>query len=210
MREFQVTTFIHPEQVGAVYLSPNRMISTPQETGVTCFGLALDESAVVVAGVFGGRQTNLDDLFNHKINWYPCQCHLKSGGDPLPFTLSLQDTQLYPYDDLDIGSLRLCLHKGTLASQDLAYLGDLPRFYCWAERGCPAPVLSLLFEKLQRIAALPLDPDWYPALWQALVAGGYATPCRSFGGFAPLWEVIITQEEWQSLVLCLVKDGVLR
>jgi hypothetical protein len=67
-----------------------------------------------------------------------------------------------------------------------------------------------LFEKLQKIVALPLDPLWYPRIWEELLANSYAAPCTCHGGFSNLWEIIITKDEWQELVLSLVREKVLR
>ncbi len=200
-----VKDLIKPVCLGKFQIAPDRYLNHVQETGVTCLGLILDEANALVAGVLGGRSTSVDDFQNTALLWRSCQMKPPES-EPISFAASRNDLVKYEWEDLDFGKLVLVIHKGALASQQVEALGDLPRFYCWAGLDNKTPLLPPLFEKLQRIIALPLDPEWYPALWDALVEKAFAVPCQNFGGFVNMWEVVITQNEWKQLVLSLVKE----
>jgi len=209
-KELRIDHFIRPKRVGEIQRAQDRFSLGPKETGVECLGMVLTDSTLLVAGIFGGRSTNLNEFLATTARWSPCQLVQPDNDTPVPFSISFEDLETYEWEDLDFGKLVLLLHKGALASQQITQLGDLPNFFCWSKTGEEQPALSLLFDKLQKIVALPLDPLWYPRIWEELLAEGYAAPCICYGGFNNLWEIIITKDEWQGLVLSLVREKVLR
>ena len=209
-KELRIDHFVRPRRVGIIQQAQNRFSMGPKETGVECLGMVLTDSTLLVAGIFGGRSTNLNEFLATTARWSPCQLKQSDYDTPVAFSISFEDIEIYEWEDFDFGKLVLLLHKGALASQQITQLGDLPNFFCWSKADKDQPALSLLFEKLQKIVALPLDPHWYPRIWDELLAEGYATPCTCYGGFSNLWEVIITKDEWQGLVLSLVREKVLR
>jgi hypothetical protein len=208
-KELRIDHFIRPKRVGKIQRAQDRFSPGPQETGVECLGMVLTDSTRLVAGIFGGRSTNLNEFLATTARWSPCQLVQPDNDTPVPFSISFEDLETYAWEDLDFGKLVLLLHKGALASQQITQLGDLPNFFCWSKADEDQPALGLLFEKLQKIVALPLDPQWYPRIWDELLAEGSATTCTCYGGFSNLWEVIITKDEWQELVLSLVRRKVL-
>lgn len=197
---------IFPLYLGEVRSAvPSRHPRPLPGTGVHCFGLVLDPAEVLIAAIFGARRSKLErflaDLscFSFSLETSPSQVCC--------FSAALPDLRAYPFNDRELGSLVLLLHKSALASSPIEDLGGLPRLFCWGQKDSGAPIYDLAFTRLQKILPLPLDPVWYAGIWQALVKGGHAVACTVSGGFAPLWEIVITGEEWQSLILDMVKKG---
>ena len=196
--------FIAPKLLGP-FIDPRSGV----DQGVHCYGIALDDTNVLVACILGARVMRLETFLVEF--GYGATYAVEIKGEAHSFSVSLSDDyQRYPYEHPDgLGGMTLVLHKAALMGLPLTVLGDDPHFYVWGPFDGKTPHLDLWARRMQDVLSLPLDSEWYDLLWNKLVEQEWAVPCNSLGGFAPLWDVSISSDEWHRLVMDLVADGTL-
>jgi len=200
----KTANFISPNLLGS-FLDPK----TGSTQGVYCYGLAIDEAGVVVACILGGHITRLSGFEIDVGFGQPLAIDIESERVEFSFG-ALAEYETYHYQHQDgLGALTLMLHKASLMGVPLMNLGGEPHFYVWGPQDGEAPHLDLWARRMQDILSLPLDDAWHPLLWQQMLEQEWAVPCQNLGGFAPLWDVTITAQDWQDFVMDLVSDGTL-
>ena len=199
-----VSDFIQPRLLGEL-IDPRAQT----KRGIACYGLAVDAAGIMVAGIFGGRQVMLDRFYPEVDLGLPACVQI--AGKSIDFRLAGgQAYKLYPsaYPE-QTGTFPLFLMPELLANTPLTRLGDHAHFYTLGHPGAAHPHLDIWARRMQDLYALPLDPGWYPHLWELLLTEGWAAPVTVYGGFGPIWDVFIGQEDWRDLVLRQVKGGAL-
>ena len=160
------------------------------------WGIALDPAGVMVAGIFAGRKTALDEV--HLL--LDARFTIRMQAEDIAF--SGYGSGAYQKFDQELpngqGLARLYLHRGA-TSDDPLEIGGMLFFYVWGATP-EAPDFELWAARMQDVHRMPVRKSWYPQLWQILVARGWAQPCRTYG-FGCLWEVSVTSEEWQAMIL---------
>ncbi len=198
----EIADFIQPRLLGAL-VDPQSHF----ERGIACYGLAVDAAGIMVAGIFGGRQVVMDRFYPEVDLGLPA-C-VKIAGKYIDFRLAGGDGyRHYPdtYPD-HTGDFPLFILQEALADCPPARLGEQAHFYTLGRLGASQPILEVWANRMQDLNALPLDPAWYPRLWDLLVSEGWAAPVSVYGGLGPIWDVFIGRQDWQNLVLERIKLG---
>ena len=166
-------------------------------TGVYSWGIATDPVGVMIAGIFAGRKTALAEL----------GMRLSSNQLTIPLeekNLSFEGfgREAYRIFDQNLpdgqGAARLYLHRG-LTAEDPVESGGMLFFYVWGHTRS-APDFDLWAARMQDIHRLPVRKSWYPCLWDKMLYRGWVQRCTTYG-FAPLWEVSVTTDEWQAMII---------
>ena len=203
---------INPKNEIAHFIQPRLLgpLVDPQshfERGIACYGLAVDAAGIMVAGIFGGRQVVMDRFYPEVDLGLPACVQID--GELFDFRLAGGDAYKH-YPDVypeHSGAFPLFILQEALAETPLARLGEQAHFYTLGHVGDSHPCLEVWAKRMQDLNALPLDPGWYPQLWELLLEEGWGAPVSVYGGFGPVWDVFIGREDWQEVVLRLVKAG---
>jgi hypothetical protein len=160
------------------------------------WGIALDPSGIMIAGMFAGRITALDEMHLQLCENFVIERETGniafSGYSPSAYQ---KFDQRLPNGQ---GLARLYLHRGA-SREDLVEVGGIQFFYVWGASPA-APDFALWAGRMQDVHRIPLRAHWYPRLWEILLARGWVQPCQTFG-FGTLWEVAVTSSEWQAVIL---------
>ncbi|MBN2499626.1 MAG: hypothetical protein JXB38_02600 [Anaerolineales bacterium] len=198
----EIADFIQPRLLGPL-VDPESYF----ERGIACYGLAVDAAGIMVAGIFGGRQVVMDRFYPEVDLGLPACVEIAD--ERVEFRLAGGDAYKQYSDTCPdhTGTFPLFILKEALADRPLARLGEQAHFYTLGRIHDSQPCLEVWATRMQDLNALPLDPDWYPQLWELLLTEGWATSVSVYGGFGPIWDVFIGRQDWQNLVLQRIKIG---
>lgn len=202
LQDFLAPTLLGPLSYGAEQL-PN---------GVHCFGLVIDADDVLIAGIFGSRPLRMEQFRTEILSGLRMGVQGQQGFMAFR-SAGEQNYRLFEHAHKDgLGELLLVLHRAALLGEPLAVVGDEAHFYALApvhagRSAAQHPQLDLWARRMQDVLSLPILPAWHAPLWRALCDQQFALPCRSPGGFGPVWDVAIEQSDWQALVRRLVRGG---
>lgn len=100
--------------------------------GVHCFGLAIDEAGIMIAGIFGARPMRMEN-FHVEISTGVRQGVQLSAEQFIPFrSAGMHNYQLFDYTHKDgLGDLLLVLHRAACLGETLEVIGDEAHFYAF-------------------------------------------------------------------------------
>lgn len=185
--------YLYPEKLGWVHLDQDNL---PLPLDLFSWGIALDPTRCMIAGMFAGRKASLDEFHLALTDNF----RIQTPGEEIKFSGFSKDA--YQKFDQPLpngqGVSRLYLHKGA-SSDEPVEMGGILFFYIWGSTP-QAPDFELWANKMQDVHRIPVRKTWYPLLWEIMVTRGWVQPCRSIN-FGPLWEVSVTSEEWQEMIM---------
>ena len=176
-------------------------LSSGLKLNIHCWGIVLDPSNSMVAGIFGGWKSALltfSDLL-------PKNKFKISSGKNIPSFSTFQKNEYRVYT-LPLpggqGSGVVYIHRSALAEYAPVQVGELVLFYAWGEsKDANTPFLPLWSSRMQDLHEFPIDDAWQDPLWNVTEAKGWAQKCSLSLGFAPVWEIAVDPKEVEAVFM---------
>lgn len=183
---------IQPETVGWVQANHISM-------GIMCYGIVVDAHGSMIAASFAGRQTSIVEF---KRSLAGVRLSVKGDEHNIDFQAQAEDS--YQIFDAPLphgqGTSSLYLHKAALLAYEPVLVGDLKFCYVWGHKDQAYPYFPWWEERVQDAHRIPFLKEWDQALWNMMIDQGWVQTCTSIG-FANLWEISVSSEEWQNLII---------
>lgn len=189
----EITELIQPQQIGWV------QYKSGDAPGVMCQGLVTDQQDNMLCAIFVGRQTAMETF---KRTLPGKDLRIRNEEHNLSFSVQSADSyQIYPVDlPHGQGTTLLYLLKTSLLSHSPIDIDGLQIFHVWGLGNENKPHFPWWEQRVQDTHRIPFKTSWSPALWNLMKERGWVQHSKSIG-FANLWEITVSSEEWQNLII---------